>query len=123
MPTCPNCNNPEAEVLLIDTHLPLGSKARRKTRYCYSCRPEARHYLSHLLPQWLYKMDLSRRILLAALEARCYAPDYPFPSDPRKGSSALAALRSEIACSLPESGWNVDTTSIYLKGWSDYLKR
>ena len=96
MPTCPNCNNPEAEVLLIDTHLPLGSKARRKTRYCYSCRPEARHYLSHLLPQWLYKMDLSRRILLAALEARCYAPDYPFPPSEGFQCTRRIAIRDRL---------------------------
>lgn len=44
---CPNCAG-ETEVLLIDCRLP--GEERERVRYCYKCRPQARHAYADCLP-------------------------------------------------------------------------
>ena len=70
---CPNCNNPDAEVLLIDCS--LRGEERERRRFCYECRPEARHPYANSLPQIIRKADIPEPEKQAAFRARRFAPD------------------------------------------------
>ena len=70
---CPNCNNPDAEVLLIDCS--LCGEERKRRRFCYACRPEARHPYANCLPQIISKANIPEAEKRAALLARRFAPD------------------------------------------------
>jgi hypothetical protein len=71
---CPTCKA-ETETLLIDCSLPLGSQERESRRWCYICRPEARHRLAGYPPRMLAKMGLPEDVLQAALKARRWVAD------------------------------------------------
>ncbi len=58
--TCPNCGCEDHEFLLIDCRLPLGSVERETIRYCFSCRPSARHPYANCLPQIIRKTAYRR---------------------------------------------------------------
>lgn len=99
---CPSCNT-EASVLLIDCQLPFG-KLRDETRYCYGCRPVARHEFANCLPRVIMaSSNLSAEEKKAALAARRYAPDhrgtYPIEerlfdltAGPREGPGGIRTL-------------------------------
>lgn len=71
---CPNCNNLDAQLLLIDTQAPLDSPERQR-RFCYSCVPEARHPYANCLPQIIRNADIPEVEKQAAFRARRFAPD------------------------------------------------
>jgi hypothetical protein len=71
---CSNCGN-DADVLLIDCTLPFGEE-RDRTRYCYACRPEAKHPYAGCLPRVIVASRLSDQEKQKALAARRYAPDH-----------------------------------------------
>jgi hypothetical protein len=70
---CPNCNNPDGEVLLIDCT--LSGEERKRQRFCYACRPEARHPYANCLPQIIAILDIPESEKQAAFRARRFAPD------------------------------------------------
>jgi hypothetical protein len=70
---CTNCGA-ETDVLLIDTTL-IG-EARRRLRFCRSCRPEAQHPYASCLPRVIVASSLSDEEKRKALSARRYAADY-----------------------------------------------
>jgi hypothetical protein len=69
---CPNCDT-ENDVLFIDCS--LRGKERERQRFCYSCRPEARHPYANCLPQVIMNADIPEEDKLAAFRARRFAPD------------------------------------------------
>ena len=71
---CPNCNNPNADVLLIDCS--LCGEERKRQRFCYACRPEARHPYANCLPQIIRKANIPESEKQAAFRARRFAPDH-----------------------------------------------
>jgi hypothetical protein len=70
---CPNCNNPNAGVLLIDCR--LRDEERERRRFCYACRPEAWHPYANCLPQIIASLNISESEKQAAFAARRFAPD------------------------------------------------
>jgi hypothetical protein len=70
---CRNCGA-ETDVQLIDTTL-IG-EARRRLRFCGSCRPEAQHPYAGCLPRVIAASSLSNEEKQKALAARRYTPDY-----------------------------------------------
>jgi hypothetical protein len=91
---CPSCGNERAEVLLIDTTL---SGAAREQRFCYSCKPEARHELAGYAPRMLARMNLPVEVRRAALAARRYVVD-------RTQSYPLADRIIDLAGSVDPEG-------------------
>jgi hypothetical protein len=69
---CTNCGA-EADVLLIDTTL-IG-EARRRLRFCGSCRPEAQHPYAGCLPQVIMASSQPDEEKRKALAARRYVVD------------------------------------------------
>ncbi|HEY6128226.1 MAG TPA: hypothetical protein VIW23_08605 [Candidatus Acidoferrum sp.] len=92
---CPNCGNDRAEVLLIDTT--LRGTERDAKRYCYACRPEARHELASHAPRVLARMNLTEEVRRAALAARRYVVD-------RSQTYPLAARIIDLAGSVDPRG-------------------
>ena len=89
MMRCPNCQNEEHDVLLIDCSLTFG-EARDRLRYCHSCKPEARHELAGYAPRMLTRMNLTEEARRAALAARRYVVD-------RSRSYPLAQRLADLA--------------------------
>ena len=74
MASCSNCGSDKHDFLLIDTTL-RGHKRETK-RFCYQCRPEARHEYAGCLPRVIVASSLPDEEKRKALAARRYAPDY-----------------------------------------------
>ncbi len=69
---CTNCGG-ETDVLLIDAM--LTGAAREQKRWCFQCKPEARHEFAGYAPRMLARMDLPEEVRRAALAARRYVVD------------------------------------------------
>jgi transcriptional regulator NrdR family protein len=68
---CPNCQNEEHDVLLIDCT--LVGEARERRRFCYACRPVARSRYAGMHQMAIAKLGMNERD--EAWAARRYVPD------------------------------------------------
>src|SRR6266478_4338603 len=102
--TCPNCGCEDHEFLLIDCRLPLGSVERETIRYCFSCRPSARHPYANCLPQIIRNADILEAEKKTALAARRYVVD-------RRASYSIVERLFDLGIS-PTANWTRPESSV-----------